>query len=220
MGTTTAFPRRTWIPLVLLLACAGLVLLGIRVGTLESSHSIGAYTELDSLACDRPATAPDGSMTAQPVAAHISSLRDIVDPGAPNYCTPSDSRWGVLGAFPGDTTIVVEQGQYLVAARLVGQPGDTLQVQWGDLMYPIVAVYGGGIGWKQRYITVHNDRHYMLPIQWNEQSSTWEPYGVERWFEVSGPAVPDVDDSLEGRCSDCHREDEAGRTGMVFVGTE
>ncbi len=96
MGTTTAFPRRTWIPLVLLLACAGLVVLGIRVGTLESSHSIGAYTELDSLACDPAATAPDGSMTSQPVAAHISSLRAIVDPGAPNYCTPSDSRCGVL----------------------------------------------------------------------------------------------------------------------------
>ena len=216
MSISSRIARSTWSKALLLVSFAGLVAFASGVITLDRSDSPASFALYDSLACVRP----DAGLSRALDRTSVASVRNIVDREAGNYYAPTDGRWGVLGRFPGDTTIMVEQGQYLVAARLFGQPSDSLSVQWGSQTFPIVAVYGGGFGWKQRYITVHDDRHFVLPIQWNEQSSTWEPYGVERWFEVSGPAIPGVDESLEGRCSDCHREDGAGSNGVVFVESE
>jgi hypothetical protein len=215
------FGKRKWVPVVLLVALAGLVVLGVAVGTLDNANTASrGFAQVDSLECSRPRSTPDGVMPVAFRDTHISSVRNIIDPTAPNYAAPTHTRWGVLGAFPGDTTVIVEQGQFLVATRLLGQPGDTLRVQWGDKTFPVVAVYGGGVGWKQRYITVHDGKHDMLPIQWNEQVSTWEPYHLDRWFAVAGPTIPRAEDSLEGRCSDCHTVADMSRSGMVFAGSQ
>jgi hypothetical protein len=204
----------------LLLAVVGLVLLSVQVGTLEGTATNGVFAQIDSLDCNRPSLTPTSKGIESVNDAHVPSVRNIVDTNAPSYTEPTDPQWGIIGAFPGDTTIMVEQGQYLVAARLTNQPGDTLHVQWGNQKYPVVAVYGGGLGWKQRYITVFGERHYMLPIQWDEHSSSWEPYRVERWITATGPAVPRDEDSLEGQCSDCHNATDVGQSGMAVVGLE
>ncbi|HDS74037.1 MAG TPA: hypothetical protein ENN56_00710 [Firmicutes bacterium] len=213
--------KRKWVPVVPAIALIGLVILGVRLSTLDGVHATNrGFSRVDSLECSRPQSMPDGIAVYEMQETHIPSVRNIIDPTAPNYAVPTNSRYGVLGAFPGDTTFVVEQGQYLVATRLIGQTGDTLRVQWGNQTFPIIAVYGGGVGWKQRYITVHGGKHYMLPIQWNEQASTWEPYNLDRWFAGTGPSVPRAEDSLEGRCSDCHTVADMSRSGMVFAGSE
>lgn len=213
--------KRKWALAVLLVAMAGFAILSVSLSRLEQTgDGSRGFGHVDTLECIRPQFAPDGVALHALQDAHIPSVRNIIDPNAPNYTTPTNARWGVLGAFPGDTTVIVEQGQFLVAARLLGKRDEAIRVQWGEHEYPVIAVYGGGVGWKQRYITMHNGKHYMLPIQWNEQAATWEPYHLDRWFAYAGPTVPRTEDSLEGRCADCHTVSDMSRSGMVFIGLQ
>jgi hypothetical protein len=215
----TFLQKSIWIPLTLLVAVVGLVLLGVQIST-PGNNATNMYARLDSPNHTTATQTSNSDHIGSINDAHVPSVRNILDPDAPGYIEPTDPQWGIVGSFPGDTTIIVEQGQHLVAARLTGQPGDTLRVQWGNHKYPIVAVYGGGLGWKQRYITVFGDYHFMLPIQWDEHSSNWEPYGVERWITAAGPDVPREEDSLEGRCSDCHTATDVDQSGLAVVGAK
>jgi hypothetical protein len=205
--------RAFWWKPTALIAFVGLAGLGILVGTLDGSTTTSmnpSHRSVVRASLNHPSVSDDHSRNQS-----VTSVRNIVDPTADGYTTPTDPSRGVLGAFPGDTTILVEQDQYLVAARLIGTPGDSLLVQWGDKAYAVIAVYGGGLGWKQRYVTIHEDRHFMLPIQWDEKSNTWESYSMQNWFAGGEPATPRFEDSFEGRCTECHNEDRVTNTGVV-----
>jgi len=214
------FRRLPWLPWTLLIGTAIAVVVAAGITTPDRAQVRERPAVRRDLACVRPELGPNRGIADLVGTAHVGSVRSISDSTAPNYCSPTDPRWGVLGAFPGDTTIVLARGTERVAVRLVGRPGRSLAVVLGGRSYPIVAVYGGGIGWKQRYITVRDELHYMLPIEWDEQHRAWEPYGLERWLATGGPDTPRKDDSLEGRCADCHGGTRADHSGMVFVGAD
>ena len=70
--------------------------------------------------------------------------------------------------------------------------------------YPVVRTYGGW-GWKQRYQVKIGESHYILPIQWNQETSRWVPYNLQNWYNEDGSLrVPALDKSFEAQCAGCH----------------
>ena len=70
--------------------------------------------------------------------------------------------------------------------------------------YPVVRTYGGW-GWKQRYHVKIGDRHYILPIQWNQISSRWVAYNPQWWYNGDGSLKePVAGNSFEMGCAGCH----------------
>lgn len=222
MATKVAFRRSAWLPLLLVGAAAAVFVIWREMRTGREPRTSVAMPQDTSLVCSRPEISLEERVLGDPAErTYMPSVRNVSDPSAANYCSPTDPRWGVLGRFTGDTTITLEQGRYCVSARLIGRPGEPLMVIWGDRSYPIIAVYGGGVRWKQRYITLYDDHHYMLPIQWDEHRAAWEPYGLERWADEHGPHTPSIETSLEGRCSHCHEEKGfRAASEPLFIGTE
>jgi predicted CXXCH cytochrome family protein len=70
--------------------------------------------------------------------------------------------------------------------------------------YEVVRTYGGW-GWKQRYHVKVGNNHYILPNQWNQETSRWVPYNLQNWYdEECGIKDPSPANSFEAKCAGCH----------------
>jgi predicted CXXCH cytochrome family protein len=73
-----------------------------------------------------------------------------------------------------------------------------------------------GSAWKQRYVTEIGNSKYILPLQWNTDTSEWVSYHLSDWFDV--PDIPkDIakSQSWDRRCAGCH----STGTTIAFNGT-
>jgi len=89
------------------------------------------------------------------------------------------------------------QGEYLASLVDSKEPSK-------EASYTIVRTYGGW-GWKQRYQVKIGDKHYILPIQWNQATSKWVPYNLQNWYNADGSLKqPAARASFEMDCAGCH----------------
>jgi len=59
--------------------------------------------------------------------------------------------------------------------------------------------------WRQNYITVIGNSHYVLPIQFNAATGAYVPYAPEDWYDDDyQPAGPALDRAYERLCAGCH----------------
>lgn len=89
--------------------------------------------------------------------------------------------------------------------------GDTYLITIGSVAYPVT--YTMGYQWKQRYITLIGEAHYVLPIQYNVATGGWVAYNATDWYSGTTPIYSSSatletniykKNSWERKCLGCH----------------
>jgi predicted CXXCH cytochrome family protein len=115
----------------------------------------------------------------------------------------SDST--VVGDWDTDPMITVGDGVDVTV--LLERDGSDFTVDLdsgGTHVYVVDYVLGGG-GWMQQYLTTIGNSLYILPIQWNVETSEWVGSETEDWYDnVGAPEEPAMDRSWDLRCAGCH----------------
>ncbi len=77
----------------------------------------------------------------------------------------------------------------------------------GATTYGVQYVMGGNGRWKQRYVVLIGDSHYVAPVQFNETDGTLSAYEIGHWYDGTTGAVLatiDTSTSWERECAGCH----------------
>ncbi len=87
--------------------------------------------------------------------------------------------------------------------------GEDYYATFGGNTYKVIRTYGGGFGYKQRYITRVKHSELILPFQWNELAGggagAWGAYDVTNWFDTGGPLPePNMSANFAKNCMGCH----------------
>jgi predicted CXXCH cytochrome family protein len=100
---------------------------------------------------------------------------------------------------------------YGANAPVFAKSGDTYTVTIGSITYPVK--YTMGYKWKQRFITLIGDAHYILPIQYNTATSEFVTYNPTDWYTGTTPKYASATaietdiykkNSWERKCLGCH----------------
>ena len=95
--------------------------------------------------------------------------------------------------------------------KLEDGPGDVHQATLMDakdlskeVTYNVARTFGGW-GWKQRFEVKIENRHFILPFQWNQATSRWVPYNLQDWYAEDGSLKqPPAEKSFDMSCAGCH----------------
>ncbi len=130
--------------------------------------------------------------------AHRQSQRD---PNEGAQVLP-DAQWS-------GTITITDSGTGISFEVDLSKSGTDYFAKIGGRTYKVIRTYGGGFGYKQRYITRVKHSELILPFQWNELANNgaggWGPYDVTNWFDANGPLPePNMSANFAKDCMGCH----------------
>jgi len=142
---------------------------------------------------------------------HAKALR-TVDPS--KHGIPGEGVVGDFGERGVGKDITLSDSEHENVKIHLLFDGEKYTATIGDITYDIIWTMGGSGFKKQRYVTQIGVSHYILPMQWNEETKQWVPYHLDNWFKTDGSPLyagsrtPLTEgrqaDSWERRCAGCH----------------
>lgn len=118
---------------------------------------------------------------------------------------------GVLPSAQWSGTInITDAGTGISFDVELSRSGEDYLATFGGKTYKVIRTYGGGFGYKQRFITRVKHSELILPFQWNELANggqgAWAPYDVTNWFNTDSTPLPEPNMSANFAkdCMGCH----------------
>ncbi len=126
--------------------------------------------------------------------------------GAANKYDAYGTNAPILGSDGGGAYVKIGAAKYYVVFAMGGSA--THAIAESDLS----DINGDGLilndeaQWKQRYVTKIGNSHYILPVQFNQQSGEYTTYDTDKWYDASNLPLekPSNNNSYERRCAGCH----------------